>query len=247
MPEFKDISTFNQITPVGTERIQVSAANCVTLMNIANLGSKTNWYTELDKRIIQNKNDALAAYNLANDANNEAVEAMSDAKSALNIVSNINQQVVSLNQNAELKKTYNLPYSSSVSIDNNQYYLLLNNTTERITISSLSSLNRTKVYESTIVDLRFSEPHDESYTPLYFTVETLPPSIDKAIIVGNLDSILSELRSKDGLGVNYKITWLFRYNSANNKYTLYVMIDATIITIVSCNYNRSKGTWDYNI
>ena len=31
MPEFKDISTFNQVTPVGTERIQVSAANCVTL------------------------------------------------------------------------------------------------------------------------------------------------------------------------------------------------------------------------
>lgn len=55
MPEFKDISTFNQVTPVGTERIQVSAANCVTLMDIANLGSETNWYTELDKRITQNK------------------------------------------------------------------------------------------------------------------------------------------------------------------------------------------------
>lgn len=72
MPEFKDISTFNQVTPVGTERIQVSAANCVTLMNIANLGSKTNWYTELDKRITQNKNDALAAYELANNANIKA-------------------------------------------------------------------------------------------------------------------------------------------------------------------------------
>lgn len=72
MPEFKDISTFNQVTPVGTERIQVSAANCVTLINIANLGSKTNWYTELDKRITQNKNDALAAHELANKANNRA-------------------------------------------------------------------------------------------------------------------------------------------------------------------------------
>lgn len=72
MPEFKDISTFNQVTPVGTERIQVSAANCVTLMDIANLGSETNWYTELDKRITQNKNDALAAYELANNANNKA-------------------------------------------------------------------------------------------------------------------------------------------------------------------------------
>lgn len=72
MPEFKDISTFNQVTPVGTERIQVSASNCVTLMDIANLGSKTNWYTELNKRITQNKNDALAAYELANNANNKA-------------------------------------------------------------------------------------------------------------------------------------------------------------------------------
>lgn len=68
MPEFKDISTFNQVTPVGTERIQVSAANCVTLMDIANLGSKTNWYTELDKRITQNKNDALAANNKASNS-----------------------------------------------------------------------------------------------------------------------------------------------------------------------------------
>ena len=72
MPEFKDISTFNQVTPVGTERIQVSAANCVTLVDIANLGSKTNWYTELDKRITQNKNQALAAYALANKAANKA-------------------------------------------------------------------------------------------------------------------------------------------------------------------------------
>lgn len=61
MPEFKDISTFNRVIPVGTERIQVSAANCVTLMDIANLGSKTNWYTELDKRITKNKNDALSS------------------------------------------------------------------------------------------------------------------------------------------------------------------------------------------
>ena len=82
MPEFKDISTFNQVTPVGTERIQVSATNCVTLMDIANLGSETNWYTELDKRITQNKNDALAAYELANNrlpvssASQEKVQAM---------------------------------------------------------------------------------------------------------------------------------------------------------------------------
>lgn len=99
MPEFKDISTFNQVTPVGTERIQVSAANCVTLMDIANLSSKTNWYTELDKRITQNKNDALAANKLANNAINKAVEARSDAESALNESSNNFSLIVSLSNN----------------------------------------------------------------------------------------------------------------------------------------------------
>lgn len=84
MPEFKDISTFNQVTPVGTERIQVSAANCVTLMDIANLGSETNWYTELDKRITQNKDDALAAYELANNANNKALNNHSSIISLFN-------------------------------------------------------------------------------------------------------------------------------------------------------------------
>lgn len=84
MPEFKDISTFSQVTPVGTERIQVSAANCVTLMDIANLGSKTNWYTELDKRITQNKDSALIAYKIANSANNKATSNLSSIISLFN-------------------------------------------------------------------------------------------------------------------------------------------------------------------
>lgn len=116
MPEFKDISTFNQVTPVGTERIQVSAANCVTLMDIANLGSKTNWYTELDKRITQNKNDTLAAYELANNANNKAVEAMSDAKSALIKASNNSSTLVTLLYNFKALSSYNLIGSTIVSV-----------------------------------------------------------------------------------------------------------------------------------
>lgn len=102
MPEFKDISTFNQVTPVGTERIQVSAANCVTLMEIANLGSETNWYTELDKRITQNKNDALAAYELANNANNKA--------------SNNHSSIVSLSNNYKALSSYNLISNTIASI-----------------------------------------------------------------------------------------------------------------------------------
>lgn len=102
MPEFKDISTFNQVTPVGTERIQVSAANCVTLMDIANLGSETNWYTGLDKRITQNKNDALAAYELANNANNKA--------------SNNLSSIVSLSNNYKALSSYNLISNTIASV-----------------------------------------------------------------------------------------------------------------------------------
>lgn len=116
MPEFKDISTFNQVTPVGTERIQVSAANCVTLMDIANLGSKTNWYTELDKRITQNKNDALAANKLANNANNKAIEAMSDAESALNQTSNNFSSILSISDNYKALSKYNLISNTIASV-----------------------------------------------------------------------------------------------------------------------------------
>lgn len=107
MPEFKDISTFNSVVPVGTEKIQVSAANCVTLMEIANLGSKTEWYSNLDKRITQNREDALANYELANQANNKAVEAMSDAESALNGVSAVKSQIVSIANVYKALSSYN--------------------------------------------------------------------------------------------------------------------------------------------
>ena len=107
MPEFKDISTFNSVVPVGTEKIQVSAANCVTLMEIANLGSKTEWYDSLDKRITQNKNDILANYELANQANNKAVKAMGDAESALNGVSTVRSQVVTVSNSYKALSSYN--------------------------------------------------------------------------------------------------------------------------------------------
>lgn len=107
MPEFKDISTFNSVVPVGTEKIQVSAANCVTLMEIANLGSKTEWYSNLDKRITQNREDALANYELANQANNKAVEAMSDAESALNGVSAVRSQIISISNGYKALSSYN--------------------------------------------------------------------------------------------------------------------------------------------
>lgn len=140
MPEFKDISTFNQVTPVGTERIQVSAANCVTLMDIANLGSETNWYTELDKRITQNKNDALAAYELANNANNKA--------------SNNCSSIVSLSNNYKALSSYNLISNTiaSVTLTGNNVSFITNSSIKTIILNitnwgaNLGSLQDSVIY-----------------------------------------------------------------------------------------------------
>lgn len=139
MPEFKDISTFNSVVPVGTEKIQVSAANCVTLMEIANLGSKTEWYDSLDKRITQNKNDILANYELANQANNKAVEAMGDAESALNGVSIVRSQVVAVsNSYKALSSYYNIisTITTVTLVGNNVYFI--NNTSIKTIILSIN-------------------------------------------------------------------------------------------------------------
>ena len=152
MPEFKDISTFNQVTPVGTERIQVSAANCVTLMDIANLCSETNWYTELDKRITQNKNDALAVYELANDANNKAVEAMSDAKYALNKASNNLSSILLLSNNYKALSSYNVISNTSVTLTGNNVYFIKYTTLKTIILDitnwgvTLGSLQDSVIY-----------------------------------------------------------------------------------------------------
>ncbi len=140
MPEFKDISTFNQVTPVGTERIQVSAANCVTLMDIANLGSETNWYTELDKRITQNKNDALAAYELANNANNKA--------------SNNHSSIFSLSNNYKALSSYNLISNTiaSVTLTGNNVSFINNSSIKTIILNitnwgaNLGSLQDSVIY-----------------------------------------------------------------------------------------------------
>lgn len=139
MPEFKDISTFNSVVPVGTEKIQVSAANCVTLMEIANLGSKTEWYSNLDKRITQNREDALANYELANQANNKAVEAMGDAESALNQVSAIRSQIISISNGYKALSSYNNITSTITTITlvgNNVSFI--NNTSIKTIILSIN-------------------------------------------------------------------------------------------------------------
>lgn len=155
MPEFKDISTFNQVTPTGTEKIQVSAANCVTLMDIVNvLGTKASWYTQLDGRITQNKNDALSAYELANNANNKAVEAMDDAKKALNQLSNVNSSILSISRNYKALSSYNLISSTiaSVTLTGNNVNFIDNSSIKTIILNitnwgvNLGSLQDSVIY-----------------------------------------------------------------------------------------------------
>lgn len=154
MPEFKDISTFNSVVPVGTEKIQVSAANCVTLMEIANLGSKTEWYSNLDKRITQNREDTLANYELANQANNKAVEAMGDAESALNGVSAVRSQIVSISNNYKALSSYNNITSTitTVTLVGNNVNFINNTSIKTIILSidqwgaNLGSLQDSVIY-----------------------------------------------------------------------------------------------------
>lgn len=154
MPEFKDISTFNSVVPVGTEKIQVSAANCVTLMEIANLGSKTEWYSNLDKRITQNREDMLANYELANRANNKAVEAMGDAKSALNGVSAVRSQIVSISNGYKALSSYNNITSTitTVTLVGNNVNFINNTSIKTIILSidqwgaNLGSLQDSVIY-----------------------------------------------------------------------------------------------------
>ena len=154
MPEFKDISTFNSVVPVGTEKIQVSAANCVTLMEIANLGSKTEWYSNLDKRITQNREDALANYELANQANNKAVEAMGDAESALNQVSAVRSQIISISNGYKALSSYNniTGTIASVTLTGNNVSFINNTSIKTIILSinqwgaNLGSLQDSVIY-----------------------------------------------------------------------------------------------------
>lgn len=155
MPEFKDISTFNQVTPTGTEKIQVSAANCVTLMDIVNvLGTKASWYTQLDGRITQNKNNALSAYELANNANNKAVEAMGDAKKALNQLSNVNSSILSISGNYKALSSYNLISNTiaSVTLTGNNVSFINNSSIKTIILNitnwgaNLGSLQDSVIY-----------------------------------------------------------------------------------------------------
>lgn len=154
MPEFKDISTFNSVVPVGTEKIQVSAANCVTLMEIANLGSKTEWYSNLDKRITQNREDMLANYELANQANNKAVEAMGDAESALNGVSAVRSQIISISNGYKALSSYNNITSTitTVTLVGNNVNFINNTSIKTIILSidqwgaNLGSLQDSVIY-----------------------------------------------------------------------------------------------------
>lgn len=217
MPEFKDISTFNSVVPVGTEKIQVSAANCVTLMEIANLGSKTEWYDSLDKRITQNKNDILANYELANQANNKAVEAMGDAESALNGVSTVRSQVVTVSNSYKALSSYNNIASTitTVTLVGNNVNFINNTSIKTIILSidrwgaNLGSLQDSVIYiprrngVGGIVE--WSTPHKISG------------------IYGNLTEVEMMVSSLNHCWVRYQVSPVKSENSNGNGFELIII------------------------
>lgn len=199
MPEFKDISTFNSVVPVGTEKIQVSAANCVTLMEIANLGSKTEWYSNLDKRITQNREDTLANYELANQANNKAVEAMGDAESALNGVSAVRSQIVSISNNYKALSSYNNITSTITTVTlvgNNVNFI--NNTSIKTIILNI---NRWGVNQGSLQDSVIYIPRRNGVGGI---VEWSTPNKVSGIY-GNLTEVEMMVSSLNNCWVRYQI------------------------------------------
>lgn len=222
MPEFKDISTFNSVVPVGTEKIQVSAANCVTLMEIANLGSKTEWYNSLDKRITQNKNDILANYELANQANNKAVEAMNDAESALKGVSSVRSQVVSVSNSYKALSSYRNITSTITTVTlvgNNVNFI--NNTSIKTIILSI---DRWGTDQGSLQDSVIYIPRRSGVGGI---VEWSTP--DKVSgIYGNLTEVEMMVSSLNNCWVRYQVS-LVRSNNGNGMTGFELIIIGTVL------------------
>lgn len=222
MPEFKDISTFNQVTPVGTERIQVSAANCVTLMDIANLGSKTNWYTELDKRITRNKNDALAAYELANNANNKA--------------SNNDSSIVSLSNNYKALSSYYLISNTiaSVTLTGNNVSFINNSSIKTIILNITNwGANPGSLQDSVIYI-----PRSNGVGGI---VEWSTPNKISGIY-GNLTEIEMMVSSLNNCWVRYQVS-LVKSENGNGMTGFELII---IGTVLLPNPNKEVMEWTHN-
>lgn len=228
MPEFKDISTFNSVVPVGTEKIQVSAANCVTLMEIANLGSKTKWYDSLDKRITQNKNDILANYELANQANNKAVEAMGDAESALNGVSTVRSQVVTVSNSYKALSSYKNITSTITTVTlvgNNVNFI--NNTSIKTIILSIDR------WGANLGSLQDSVIYIPRRNGVGGIVEWSTPNKVSGIY-GNLTEVEMMVSSLNNCWVRYQVSLVKSENSSGmNGFELII-----IGTVLLCNPNK---------
>lgn len=222
MPEFKDISTFNQVTPVGTERIQVSSANCVTLMDIANLGSETNWYTELDKRITQNKNDALAAYELANNANSKA--------------SNNQSSIFSLANNYKALSSYYLISNTiaSVTLTGNNVSFINNSSIKTIILNITNWGVRLGSLQDSVIYI----PRSNGVGGI---VEWSTPNKISGIY-GNLTEIEMMVSSLNNCWVRYQVSPVKSENGNGM-----VGFDLIIIgTVLLPNPNKEVMEWVYN-
>lgn len=236
MPEFKDISTFNSVVPVGTEKIQVSAANCVTLMGIANLGSKTEWYSNLDKRITQNREDALANYELANQANNKAVEAMGDAETALGGVSAIGSQIASIAKGYKALSSYNNITGSSstmVLLIGNKVYFINDTLTKTI----LLDINRWGESPGSLQDSVIYIPRRNGVGGI---VEWSTPNKVSGIY-GNLTEVEMMVSSLNRCLVRYQVS-LVKSENGNGMSGFELIIIGTVLLS-----NPNKEVMDQNI
>lgn len=233
MPEFKDISTFNSVVPVGTEKIQVSAANCVTLMEIANLGSKTEWYSNLDKRITQNREDMLANYELANQANNKAVEAMGDAESALNGVSAVRSQIVSISKNYKALSSYNNITSTITTVTlvgNNVNFI--NNTSIKTIILSI---NQWGANQGSLQDSVIYIPRRNGVGGI---VEWSTPNRISGIY-GNLTEVEMMVSSLNNCWVRYQVSLVKSENASGMSGFELIIIGTVLLS------NPNKEVWRF--
>lgn len=220
MPEFKDISTFNQVTPTGTEKIQVSAANCVTLMDIVNvLGTKASWYTQLDGRITQNKKDALLAYELANNANNKA--------------SNNYSSIISLYSTYKAIPSYNLISNTiaSVTLTGNKVSFINNSSIKTIILNITNWGKNPGSLQDSIIYI----PRSNGVGGI---IEWSTPNKISGIH-GNLTEIEMMVSSLNNCWVRYQVS-LVRSENGNNMTGFELII---IGTVLLPNPNKEVMEW----
>lgn len=107
MPEFKDISEFEEIQPTGNEKIQVSASGCVNLLTLVEvLGKKTSWYGTITEQIKSLTSSVSTVQKNVNNLNTSVTDLTSSLTKTDNKVSIHDSQIKAINSRYLLTPTY---------------------------------------------------------------------------------------------------------------------------------------------